>query len=84
MGLSPIAGIREVGTVNSTRADREVTPPFALDRSGRTEDDAYNEHKEDAERGLEEEDAEQADEANESAETSAIPPDRDNTVDFVA
>ncbi len=84
MGLSPIASICEVGTVSSARADREVAPPFALDRSGRMEDDAYKERREDAERGLEEEDAEQADEANESAETSAIPLDPDNTVDLVA
>lgn len=81
MGLCPIAGIREVDKVSSTRADRGVAPPFALDRSGRIEEDAYNQHSEGAERGLEEA-AEQTDEANESAETT--PPDQDNTVDFVA
>jgi hypothetical protein len=83
MGLSPIASIREVDKASSTRADREVAPPFALDRSGRMEDDVYNEHSEDAERGLEE-DAEQTDEANESAETSETPLDQGKTVDLVA
>ena len=80
MGLSPIAGVREVDKVR-TKADRGVAPPFALDRSGRIEEDAYSQHSEGAERGLEEA-AEQTDEANESAETT--PPDQDNTVDFVA
>lgn len=79
MELGRITGIREIGQV-SLRREREVRPPFALEGSGRMEDDAYGESGGQADRGLEDEE-EVSDEAGESPEGTSTP---DNTLDFFA
>jgi hypothetical protein len=53
MEVSPIAGVRAVKSA-AVRDEFEVHPPFALTRSGRLGDDAYNDAREEMERGLEE------------------------------
>jgi hypothetical protein len=77
MEVSPIAGIRAVGASTVPRDELEVQPPFALDRSGRLDDDAYNDAREQTERGLEE-DSETGDEVLERA------PDTHSRVSFFA
>ncbi|MGA7243826.1 MAG: hypothetical protein WBX19_11610 [Terracidiphilus sp.] len=57
MELRPIPGIRGLGPASTSRIEREVEPPIALDPSSRMEDDAYNGSGQGAERGLEEEDS---------------------------
>jgi hypothetical protein len=87
MELSPIPGIRAIGPATAPRDEREVQPPFALDRSGRMQDDAYNGARQETERGLEEEDSEVAEEADGSSDTASDPSnssDSKSRVNFVA
>lgn len=83
MGLSPITSIGAVDKVSSSRTDREVAPPLALDRTDRMGDDAYDGSDQEAERGLKDDDEGQADETVEAAETRSIPPNAENTVNFI-
>lgn len=76
MGLVPINLIQEIEKVGSMRTVGEVTPHLDVDRSGRAEDDSYNQPSHQEERGLEEDaDAEPADEKESAA------PGPDVTVD---
>lgn len=84
MELSPIPGIRGVGSSTAARLQREVDPTFALDRSGRMEDDAYNARGQEEERGLEEGGSEPGDETEESAEMPSALRDADTKVNFFA
>jgi hypothetical protein len=81
MGLSPIPGIRAVGSATVSRDEREVQPTFALDPSGRLEDDAYDDARQVTERGLEEEEpgvTEEADSPSEAPSNSSDPKSRVN------
>lgn len=71
MELSPIPGIRAVGPARMLQGERDVQPTFALDPSGRMEDDAYSDGRREPERGLEEEDTE-AEAAEETESLSDI------------
>ena len=64
MELGPIAGIRGVSAASAVRVEREIEPPFALDRSERLEEDAFHGSETD-ERGMEQEEGSDA-----AAETS--------------
>jgi hypothetical protein len=84
MGLTPISMIRDVSTVSSPEADRDVAMPLGLDRSNRTDDDTYSETGEKSDRGMEDEDEEaEPDETGPVAETSSTS-DPDKAVDFFA
>ena len=84
MELSPIAGIRGVGPTSVPKAEREIQPPFALDRSDRMGDDAYNDARQETERGLEEEGSEPAEGTEESAEMPSGSGDANTQVNFFA
>lgn len=64
MGIVPINGIRRIDALRLQEAEDAVEPLFGLERSGRMGDDAYAGSQEEAERGLEEEEAEDAPEAS--------------------
>ena len=83
MELSPIPGIRAVGPATVSRDEREVRPPFALDPSGRLADDAYNDARQETERGLEEED-DATEEADSLSDTLSSTSDSNSRVDFFA
>jgi hypothetical protein len=84
VGIARIPGIRGIGPANAPLVEREVPPPFALDRSDRMGDDAYNGSGEGAERGLEEADSAAAEEASDDSETSSVPGDPTGGVSFFA
>jgi len=84
MELSPIPGIRTVGPATARRDEREVQPAFALDPSGRMEDDAYNGARQDSERGLEEEDSDVAEKADVPSDIPSKSADSKTGVDFFA
>jgi hypothetical protein len=83
MELTPIAGIRAVGLATSPRDECEVQPTFALDPSGRMADDAYKDARQEAERGLEEEDSELAEETDSPSDLSSSS-DPESRVSFFA
>ncbi|WP_348261869.1 hypothetical protein P8935_18945 [Telmatobacter sp. DSM 110680] len=64
MGIVPIPGLCGVSPENATRTEREVEPALALTRCDRMEEDAYQGNHEGAERGMEEEDSEPAEDRN--------------------
>jgi len=86
MELAPIAGIHGLGPSRGPKIEQEVAPPFALDATGRMEDDAYNGHGEAEERGLEDEEPESISEsparADDKAEASPLPDQQNITVNF--
>ncbi len=82
MGIPPIPRIRGVGSVDSPLLEREIRPAFALDRSERMKDDAYQGSRDSAERGMEE-DSEPAADSN-TDETSSTPSDPDIGVSLFA
>ncbi len=84
MELGPIPGIRGLGAASTPRIEREVQPPFALDPSSRMEDDAYNGGGQGAQRGLEEEDSEPAEETADATEASSASVEPDTKVNFFA
>jgi hypothetical protein len=84
MELTPIAGIRALGPATSPRDEREVQPTFALDPSGRMADDAYKGARQEAERGLEEEDSEVAEQTDSPSDTLSSSSDRESRVNFFA
>ncbi len=84
MELRPILGIRGLGPASTARIEREVEPPFALDPSSRMEDDAYNGTNQGAQRGLEEEDSEPAEETTDAPEASSNSAEPDSNVNFFA
>ena len=77
MEVSPIAGIRAVNPAAVPRDELEVEPPFALTPSGRLGDDAYNDDREETERGLEED-------SEAGAEVSDKASDTESRVNFFA
>ncbi len=72
MEISPIREIRAVGASSTPKAESEIQPPFAFDPAGRMEDDAYKGHNDAPERGMEEDDLEQAEESKESEDQLAV------------
>ena len=64
MGIAPIPGLCGVGPANATRSGHEVEPTLALTRCDRMQEDAYQGNHNDAERGMEEEDSEPAEDRN--------------------
>ena len=79
MELGPVPGIRAV-RASTVRCDEcEVQPPFALDASGRMEDDAYDDSRQEKKRGLEE-DSEAGDGVSESVSRSS---DAEGRVNFL-
>ena len=64
MGIAPIPRLCGVSPINATRAEREVEPALALTRCDRTQEDAYQGNHKDAERGMEEENSELAEDRN--------------------
>ena len=79
MGVGPIIGIVAIASVESTSAEREVRPPFALEQSGRMGDDGYKGSADETRRGLEDE--EEAQEGSEGGFMDARP---ESTMRFVA
>ena len=77
MEVSPIAGIRAVNSAAVPRDELEVQPPFALTPPGRLGDDAYNDDREETERGLEED-------SEAGAEVSDKASDTESRVNFFA
>jgi len=84
MGISPIIEIRQLGEMKSTKNAEAVTPPFALERSNRTDDDAYGAAHEEAERGLEEEEETPAGEAEGTPENGSDAPSTGGGVNLFA
>ncbi len=84
MELRPVRGIRGLAQVSTSRIEREVEPPFALDASSRMEDDAYSGTGHRAQRGLEEEDSEPAEETAGSTDASSTSGEPDGKVNFFA
>ena len=60
MDLGPLEGIRAIGAVGVRRSVIDVAPAIAVKGTGRTEEDSYDADEKQPERGLEEEDDEQA------------------------
>lgn len=56
MELGPVGAIRAVGSVGVNRSASDVTPAFAVEGSGRMEDDSYAGERKEQDRGMEEED----------------------------
>ncbi len=84
MEINPIREIRAVGTASTPKAESEIQPPFAFDPVGRMEDDAFSRNDHAPERGLEEEEPEQAEKGDDQAATLPDHPDSDGEVDFFA
>jgi hypothetical protein len=82
MGIAPIPGIRETGPAKAPFSEREVEPAFALTRTDRMQEDAYQGGQESEERGMEE-DSEPAEDSN-TDETASIPSDPNSRVSFFA
>lgn len=83
MEISPIREIRAVGAANTPKAESEIQPPFAFDPVGRMEDDAYSMNDHAPERGLEEEELEEAEGDDQSVALSGHS-DSERAVDFFA
>jgi hypothetical protein len=82
MGLGPIPGIRAAEPVNASAGEPVVAPTLALGRSRRMQDDAGNAQGDEPERGMEEEDAETAEQDKmDSSEDSDAPAQQ---IDFFA
>jgi hypothetical protein len=81
MGIAPIPGIRETSPAKAPVSEREVEPAFALTRSDRLQEDAYEGGQESAEHGLEE-DSEPED--SNADETALIPSDPNTRISFFA
>lgn len=64
MGIAPVPGLCGVGPANATRIVHEVEPALALTRCDRMQEDAYQGNDKNAERGMEEEDSETAEDRN--------------------
>ena len=84
MELSPIPRIRAMGLAKVPRDEREVQPPFSLDASGRMGEDAYSSRREEGERGLEEEDSENAKETESMSDSLSDSADPRSEVDLFA
>lgn len=83
MEISPIREIRAIGAASAPKVESEIQPPFAFDPVGRMEDDAFSRNDHAPERGLEEEDLEEAEGDDQSA-TLSDHSDSDGEVDFFA
>jgi hypothetical protein len=83
MGIASIPGLCGVGPANATRTEHEVEPTLALTRCDRMQEDAYQGNHNDAERGMEEEDSEPAEDGN-ADETLLVNGDPSIRVSFFA
>jgi hypothetical protein len=81
MGIAPIPGLCGVGPANATHAEREVGPALALTRCDRMREDAYPGNQEGAERGMEEEDSEPAEDGK-ADENLLVPSDQNIRISF--
>jgi hypothetical protein len=84
MEISPIREIRAISAASAPKAESEIQPPFAFDPVGRMEDDAFGRKDHAPERGLEEEDLEQAEEGDDQSATLSDRSDSESAVDFFA
>ena len=84
MGIGPIPGIRGLGPSTTPIIEREIEPPFALDRPGRMGDDAYKGSSESAERGMEEEESEPSESTTDDAATETSHDEAKSAVNFFA
>ncbi|HMG85411.1 MAG TPA: hypothetical protein VK574_06685 [Terracidiphilus sp.] len=71
MEIGPIREVRAIGAASTPKAESEIQPPFAFYPAARMEDDAYDGKDHPPERGLEEEDPEEAEEPQGSDDQSA-------------
>jgi hypothetical protein len=62
MELGPVEGSRTVEPVSVSRSASDVTPAFAVEGSGRMQDDSYGGDAMGSDRGMEEDDAVEGDE----------------------
>ena len=84
MDLRPVEGVRAIGPVGVKRSASDVAPAFAVDGSGRLEEDFYGASASRQDRGLEEEDAELTEDTEDEAEAVAIPTDLTKKVNLFA
>ena len=67
MDLRPVEAIGAIRKVNLKQAAEDVAPPFAIDGTARMEKNSYSAGAKQQDRGLEQEDAEESESAEEPA-----------------